>query len=378
MKKRWHQVFAILMASVLLCGCGAQKEEKADTTEIQIEEKEETQDIESEGTEETQENLGETVGILFPDKDDKTLSAEAETIKKGLEAKGYPVELAYAGNDKEKQAQQISQMVKEKVSGLIICPVNSGDLKDVLKKAKKQGITVISYDRLIGNTENLSSYVGFDYNDIGKEMAEYFVKEKKLDSAKKEKKSYTIEFFMGALDDMNGRIQMDAMMDVLDPYFDQGVLQCKSLRTIYEDVSIAKASKEIAEKTCENIMKANYMDSPVDLICVGNDDMTENIVSALKGQSGFEKSWPVIVSSGNNQAAFERLKEKTQALSVYQLRADLPQLYVDLVDQSIQGEKIKNSDTVNNGTAEIPAVFAKTKTANQSNYQKVQKQVTEK
>ena len=373
MRKRWYRTIALLTMGVLLCGCGAQKN-TANTEEIQTEE-EETQESKTEKTQETKEEPGEVVGILFPDKDDKTLRAEAEKIKRELEEKEYPVELVYAGNDGKKQAEQIRQMVKDKVSGLVICPVNSGDLKDSLKQAKKQGILVISYDKLIANTEDLSYYVGFDYNEIGKEAAEYFVKEKKLDSAKKEKKSYTIEFFMGALDDMNGRIQMDAMMNVLDPYFDQGVLKCKSLRTAYEDVSIAKGSKEIAGKTCDNIMKANYMDKPVDLIYVGNDDMVEHVVAALKEQSGFEKSWPVIAGSGSDEAVFERLKEKTQALSVYQIRETLPQLCVDLVDQSMQGEESKDLGTVNNGSAKIDAVFGKIKTADQNNYQQVENQI---
>ena len=373
MRKRWYRTIALLTMGVLLCGCGAQRN-TANTEEIQIEE-EETQESKTEKTQETKEEPGEVVGIVFPDKDDKVLRAEAQKIKRELEEKEYPVKLVYAGNDGKKQAEQIRQLVKDKVSALVVCPVNSGDLKDSLKQAKKQGILVISYDKLIANTEDLSYYVGFDYNEVGKEAAEYFVKEKKLDSAKKEKKSYTIEFFMGALDDMNGRIQMDAMMNVLDPYFDQGVLKCKSLRTAYEDVSIAKGSKEIAGKTCDNIMKANYMDKPVDLIYVGNDDMVEHVVAALKEQSGFEKSWPVIAGSGSDEAVFERLKEKTQALSVYQIRETLPQLCVDLVDQSMQGEESKDLGTVNNGSAKIDAVFGKIKTADQNNYQQIENQI---
>ena len=373
MRKRWYRTIALLTMGVLLCGCGAQRN-TANTEEIQIEE-EETQESKTEKTQETKEEPGEVVVIVFPDKDDKVLRAEAQKIKRELEEKEYPVKLVYAGNDGKKQAEQIRQLVKDKVSALVVCPVNSGDLKDSLKQAKKQGILVISYDKLIANTEDLSYYVGFDYNEIGKEAAEYFVKEKKLDSAKKEKKSYTIEFFMGALDDMNGRIQMDAMMNVLDPYFDQGVLKCKSLRTAYEDVSIAKGSKEIAGKTCDNIMKANYMDKPVDLIYVGNDDMVEHVVAALKEQSGFEKSWPVIAGSGSDEAVFERLKEKTQALSVYQIRETLPQLCVDLVDQSMQGEESKDLGTVNNGSAKIDAVFGKIKTADQNNYQQIENQI---
>ena len=373
MRKRWYRTIALLTMGVLLCGCGAQRN-TANTEEIQIEE-EETQESKTEKTQETKEEPGEVVGIVFPDKDDTVLRAEAQKIKRELEEKEYPVKLVYAGNDGKKQAEQIRQLVKDKVSALVVCPVNSGDLKDSLKQAKKQGILVISYDKLIANTEDLSYYVGFDYNEIGKEAAEYFVKEKKLDSAKKEKKSYTIEFFMGALDDMNGRIQMDAMMNVLDPYFDQGVLKCKSLRTAYEDVSIAKGSKEIAGKTCDNIMKANYMDKPVDLIYVGNDDMVEHVVAALKEQSGFEKSWPVIAGSGSDEVVFERLKEKTQALSVYQIRETLPQLCVDLVDQSMQGEESKDLGTVNNGSAKIDAVFGKIKTADQNNYQQIENQI---
>ncbi len=369
-RKLLYKGMIVLSVSALLMGCGLKKEESETAS---TEKAQETVQATKAPIKKSEEVLGGNVGILFPTKDDKTQAKEAREIKAKLEEQGYEAEIVYAGGDGSQQAKQVEQMVEDKKNCLIIYPVDSEQLKKPLAQASKQGITVVSYDQLITGTKAVSYYVGFDYAEIGRSVGSYLAEEKKLDAAKKNKKSYTIELFMGALNDRTSQLQMEGILEVLAPYFDSGVLESKSLRMTYEDVSIAKASGEIAGQTCDSIMKANYMDRPVDMVCVGNDDMADDIVSALKEQSSFEENWPLITGCGGTKEAFDRMKDGTQALTVCNFRDNLPQLCADLVDKEIQGDEMKDLKKIDNGTAKIPAVFGKIKVAYGDNYQQVMK-----
>lgn len=357
-KIRYQLLLPIVAATLLLGGCGK---------------KEGTVGVET--TPKAAEVLGGDIGILFPSKDNKTQNLEARELESRLKEKGYRVEIAYAGENGETQAEQANQMINDKKNCLVVLPIDSEILQKPLEKAKKQGISVISYDRLVADTENISYYVGFDYEAMGESIGSYFSETKKLGTAKSEGKHYTMEFFMGDVDDLNCKQQMKGILKVLKPYMDENVLQVKSLRTAYEDVSIVKESKDIARETCVGIMQANYMDEPVDLVCVGADSMTDVIVDVLKQQSGFEENWPMVASCGISEEAFRRLQNGTQSMLICSYREDLPRLCADLIHQEIQGEEIRNLQTYDLDGNEVSAVFGKTELAYSDNYQQIMRDV---
>lgn len=368
MKRRYlYMIISATLALTLLTGCQKQKadESGAETAEIIEEEPEKTTDKDP--------VLGGNIGISFPTKDDSDRKAEALELQRNLKDLGYDVQIQYAGNDGEKQAEQLTAMIKEKVNCLVILPVNSEKLEKPLEQADKQGITVISYDSLIIGSDKISYYVGYDDETIGKEVGEYIEKEKAFATAKKEKKSYTIEFFMGALNDGNSQLRLKGIIGTLEPYFGNGVLDSRSLRTEYADTSIAKASIEIAEKTCDNIMKANYLDKPVDIVCAGNDDLAGGIIQALQAQSNTEKNWPIVTGADGTEEALLRIAEGRQAMTVYKSDDSLVDLCTDVIDREIQGEKQKNLGTCNNGSSEIPASYAKAEVVTKDNCEQVMK-----
>lgn len=368
MKRRYlYMIISAALSLTLLTGCQKQKadESGAETAEIIEEEPEKTTDKDP--------VLGGNIGISFPTKDDSDRKAEALELQRNLKDLGYDVQIQYAGNDGEKQAEQLTAMIKEKVNCLVILPVNSEKLEKPLEQADKQGITVLSYDSLIIGSDKISYYVGYDDETIGKEVGEYIEKEKALATAKKEKKSYTIEFFMGALNDGNSQLRLKGIIGTLEPYFGNGVLNSRSLRTEYADTSIAKASIEIAEKTCDNIMKANYLDKPVDIVCAGNDDLAGGIIQALQAQSNTEKNWPIVTGADGTEEALLRIAEGRQAMTVYKSDDSLVDLCTDVIDREIQGEKQKNLGTCNNGSSEIPASYAKAEVVTKDNCEQVMK-----
>lgn len=361
-KLRYGAFALFLTACLLLCGCGGKKGGEAPGDG-----ENKTEGASADGG----SVLGGDIGILFPGEENEDLSAEAKEIRARLEDDGYKVEIAYAGENGKTQNKQMKKMIDGKKNCLIVTAVDPEAIRKQLARAAKQGITVIAYDRIVTGTDALSCYVGFDNRSMGEAVASYLVDNCRLDDAKAEKRVCTLEFFMGALEDDNSRMQLEGMMGILQEYMDTGVLQVRSLRTSYDDVSIVRESQDIARETCSGIMKANYMDNPVDVVCAGTSAVAGSVVDALKDQAGFQDDWPMVVGFGADRAAFKRLRDGDQNMLICTYREDLPKLCADLVDNEIQGRETKNLKTCDNGTAEVPALFGKTEIAYRDNYEQV-------
>ena len=92
---------------------------------------------------------GKKVGIALPSKEQTRWLKDAAALTERFKAKGAETEVQFAENDAASQVSQIRAMIAAKVDLLVITPVDSSALSDVLAEAKAAGIPVIDYDRLI-------------------------------------------------------------------------------------------------------------------------------------------------------------------------------------------------------------------------------------
>lgn len=97
------------------------------------------------------------IGVAMPTQSGQRWNQDGQNMKTMLEEAGYQVDLQYAEDVVETQVSQIENMITKGVDVLVVAPVESSSLTDVVDKAADAGIPVISYDRLIMNTENVSS-----------------------------------------------------------------------------------------------------------------------------------------------------------------------------------------------------------------------------
>ena len=63
---------------------------------------------------------------------------------------------------------------------IVIAPIDGSALTEVLKGAKDKKIPVISYDRLIMNTDAISYYATFDNTKVGRLQGKYIADTLKL------------------------------------------------------------------------------------------------------------------------------------------------------------------------------------------------------
>ena len=107
------------------------------------------------------------VGIAMPEKALERWNSDGEFLKSEFEAAGYDVELRFSNSDSYQQNSDIECLIADGVDMLIISPIDGLTLSQTLKTAHEFDIPVISYDRLIMNTDAADCYISFDNYKVG-------------------------------------------------------------------------------------------------------------------------------------------------------------------------------------------------------------------
>ena len=117
-----------------------------------------------------------------------------------------------ADANEQKQISQIENLIARGVDVIVIVPFNATVLTNAVAEAKKAGIKVVSYDRLILNAD-IDAYISFDNEKVGEMQANGVLK-----AAPKG------NYFLlgGAPTDNNAKILREGQMKALQPAIDRG------------------------------------------------------------------------------------------------------------------------------------------------------------
>lgn len=361
MKKK---VLAVLLAATMVfsfAACGSKKDDGKKATAGTVK------------TEEKAESNGMTIGVCMPTQSSERWINDGNNMQALLESKGYEVKKQFAEDDPAEQVKQIENMIAQQVDALVIAAVDGNSLAAVCDQAKQNDIPVIAYDRLITDTDAISYYATFDNKGVGTKIGEYIKEKKELDKAREAKESYTIEFFNGSPDDNNAKMLQEGIMEVLQPYLDDGTLVCKTGRTSFEDTCILRWSQETAQANCENILTANYADEDLDIACSAFDGFAYGIKAALLGAGYTEENWPLITGQDAEVMATKNIIDGTQTMSIYKDTRLLAEKAVTMVDAVLKGEEPEINDTeqYDNGKMVVPTYMCTPVAVDQSNYKEI-------
>lgn len=318
---------------------------------------------------------GGKVGVAMPTQSSERWINDGANMKSQLEALGYEVDLQYAEDDVQMQVSQLENMIASGVNCLVIAAIDSGALVNVEAQAKEAGIPIIAYDRLLMDTDAVSYYATFDNKGVGTAIGEYIKEKKDLDAAKAAGESYTIEFFMGSPDDNNALFLYNGLMEVLQPYLDDGTLVCKSGRTSFEDTCILRWSQETAQQNCENYLTGFYADDKLDICASAFDGFAYGCKAALEG-AGYvvgSEGWPMITGQDAELMATKNIISGAQTMSIYKDTRLLAEKCVKMVQAVLEGAEPEINDTeqYNNGKIVVPSYLCTPIAVDAENYQEI-------
>lgn len=313
------------------------------------------------------------IGISMPTQSSERWIKDGNTMKDILEAKGYTVDLQYAEDDIPTQKAQIENMITKGANVLIIAAVDGSTLSATLDQAGKDGVKIISYDRLLVDTDAVSYYATFDNRGVGRLQAQSLVDGLK---AKKGDGPYNVELFAGSPDDTNSFYFYSGAMDILQPLIDAGTVVVVSGQTAQADIGTLRWDGAVAQSRMDALLAANYTSGKqLDGVLSPYDGLSRGIISALTsfGYQPGTDNWPVVTGQDAEAASIKLIISGEQYSTILKDTRDLAAVAAGMVDAVLTGTEpeINDTTTYDNNVKIVPSYLLIPYTVTVDNYQEL-------
>ncbi len=278
----------------------------------------------------------QTVGIAMPTKSLERWNRDGSYLEEQFKKAGYKTEVTYSDNKIDQQVKDLEGLVADKVDLLVVAAIDGEALSEVLQGAKDANIPVISYDRLIRNTDAISYYVSFDNYKVGQLQGQYVIDTLDLDNAGD--KTYNIEFTAGDPADNNATFFFNGAFDTLKPYIDKGTLVIPSGQNQFEQVATKQWDTATAMTRFQNILGSNYSDgTQLDVALCSNDSTALGVTQAIESDYAGTNDVLVTGQDGDEQNLANIIDGK-QTMTVYKAVANEAVATLDLGIALLNGE----------------------------------------
>ena len=272
-------VIVLVLVLVMLCGCDKKNNNDKDNSD-------------------KDKNKSIRIGFSFDSfvierwrKDSEVFTSKIKDYDGNAE-----VNVQNANGDKDVQISQINYLIDKKYDVIVIVGIDANGLSDVVKKAKKAGIPVIAYDRLIRKA-NVDLYISFDNEQVGTLMGEELV-----ESGLPRKKVLKIT---GPEEDNN--------VSMVEKGFDK-VMKENGIEIIKPVVRVDNWNSTIAEKYIRDEKNREILEG-IDGIMCGNDDIATTVIRTLS-ECHLEGDIKVVGQDADVEAC-RRIAEGNMLMTVY-------------------------------------------------------------
>ena len=306
------------------------------------------------------------VGVSMPTDMFTRWKNDGIRVRDELEAAGCTVDLRYANNSADTQKAQIADMISEGCRVLIIAPIWSDALTEELNTARENGIAIISYDRLLTNTDAVTRYITFDNVGIGRLQAQFICDRLSLASAET---PCTLEITTGDTRDTNAHQFFDGAMSVLQPYIDAGKLVVRSGQTAFDDCATESWNPDNAKTRATAILAANYpAGENIDAWLCSNDSTALGVTEAL--QMSYTGRWPIVTGQDCDVENVRLIKRGKQAMSVFKDTLEEAKQAAKMATQFFRGVLMDVNDTESfyNGAITVQSYLVAPTYVDASNY----------
>lgn len=250
-------------------------------------------------------------------------------------ALGAEVVLKNANEDAGLQIQQVRELMEAKVDVIVIIPYDRVSIAPILKQAKREGIKIIAYDRLVQKGD-VDLYMSFDNVKVGQLMG---------DSILEQAPTGNYVIINGSPKDNNAYMFNEGYMSVLQPAIDAGDIE------VLANVWAGDWRELVAYNTISDLLDSG---AHIDAIIGANDDLAEGAIRALLER---QLAGHVFVTGHDaNLSACQRIVEGTQTLTVYKPIKKLAQKAAEMAVDLAMGKSVSSETTLFDGEFEVPFI----------------------
>ncbi len=288
------------------------------------------------------------IGLLMDTTARERWVKDRDAFVQKVEDLGGKVTVKVADSDPSVQFQQALEMINNDIDVLVIIPVDMTVAAGIVKMAKKRHIPVISYDRLIRDSD-IDFYVSTDNINVGEQQADFLTKVKPTGN-------YVL---IGGPTSDNNSFQLHlGWMNILQPLIDKGDIH------IVSDKFAGHWEPADAYEIMKNILGEGQQ---VDAVIAGNDALASGAIQALQE---YNLGGKVLVAGQDADiGAIRNIILGNQTITVYK---PIESLAFNAADAAMKMAKGKNpsanmSFTVNNGHRLVPAILLDGQVVNKQN-----------
>ncbi|NLM75163.1 MAG: sugar ABC transporter substrate-binding protein [Clostridiaceae bacterium] len=211
--KKFIALLLVLTMTLSLVACGGKATQTEQTTDPS---NQQTDVSDKSGDSKTVD-----IGIVLPTKDEPRWIQDETRFKDALRSTEYSVEVLFSQGDSAREKQNVEALIAKGIKVLIICAHDGAAAAAAAEAAKKEGVTVIAYDRLINGTDAVDYYVTFDSVAVGEAMGQYL-------ADRAEGKGNPLYLYAGAASDNNSFLFFEGAWNILQPKIADGTFEIKN------------------------------------------------------------------------------------------------------------------------------------------------------
>lgn len=303
--------FAVTMATVTACG----KEQKEEET--------------PQG--ETEDKI--EIGVSFDTFVVERWQRDRDIFVATANELGAEVNVQNPNGQAEEQIRQLEYFIDKKVDVIVVVPIDADALSEVIKKAKDEGIKVISYDRLVNNAD-VDLYISFDNEAVGHCMGRSM--EKQLTVGDK------VIMLSGPLTDGNVSQVNAGFQEEME----------KAGIQIVDIAYMDEWKSELAYEYMDENM--DWIKDDIRGIMCGNDNLASQVIFALAENRLAGEM--IVVGQDADLDACQRIVEGTQFMTVYKPVNLLAEKAANMAVSLAKGEEIVYEEKIHDGTYEVPYI----------------------
>ena len=245
---------------------------------------------------------------------------------------GAEVNVQTANGEISEQIDQIEYFISKNVDLIVIVPIDADSLSGAIAKAKKAGIKVMCYDRVVRNAD-ADLYISFDNEMVGTLMGRALYS--------KAGRGRKVVEICGSESDYNVAMVSEGFDKITEDY------AIEVLGKTYCDGWKAELAYDYVSNNRSIIEEA-------DAIMCGNDSLAGEAIRALS-EMRLAGKIPVVGQDAELEAC-QRIVEGTQLMTVYKPVEKLAKTAAEYAVKLAKGEELGGLDTFNDGTYDIPYV----------------------
>ena len=317
------------------------------------------------------------IGIILPTKEeDRWLADEAKFLEL-IKENGYKADIMYSQASAATEQTNVEALIAKGIKVLIICPFDVQAAAATVKKAKDEGIKVISYDRLITGTDAIDYYVAFESIKIGEAMGQYLVDK----AAEKGGTGHSLFLYSGALTDNNSFEYFRGYWNALQPKIADGTFVVNSeVAMKYKDVHDVtheqlyeimqsvdtewepKVAKTLAES---DLTKASAAQKELCFVLAPDDNTGRAVADAFLADADVKEYW--LCGADGVEGSVQYIIDGKQDMTVYCNPEMITKAAMDLATKLLKGETVNAATTVNNEKIDVPTLRSDVQTITRDN-----------